>query len=187
MIAMASAAYVLIICVTEIIGDSLDQFYLQSWEVFLTCVVIFCGLSNISSAIFQYRLKQNSLGGALIGNFKWLFFFFFLFCGMSYHLTTALLSHLTGYDMSWAMTEKEVDFSNFFKEVPAIIKRFWTAFIPSLIVLVGCGVMASPYIPEGYRILDFTAILPAMAQAGSHILYPSKCFSCITTSPVSES
>jgi hypothetical protein len=174
---MASAAYVLSICVTDITGDSLDSFYLQSWEVFLTCVVIFCGLSNISSAIFQYRLKQNSLGGALIGNFKWLFFFFFFFCGMSYHLTTALLSHLTGYDMSWAMTEKEVDFSNFFKEVPAIIKRFWTAFIPSFIVLVGCGVMASPYIPEGYRILDFTAILPAMAQAGSHILYPSECSS----------
>ncbi|KAJ9105388.1 hypothetical protein QFC21_001758 [Naganishia friedmannii] len=152
--------------------DSLDSFYLQSWEVFLTCVVIFCGLSNISSAIFQYRLKQNSLGGALIANFKWLFFFFFFFCGMSYHLTTALLAHLTGYDMSWAMTEKEVDFSNFFKEVPAIIKRFWTAFIPAFVVMVGCGVMASPYIPEGYRILDFTAILPAMAQAGSHFLYP---------------
>ncbi|KAJ9112325.1 hypothetical protein QFC19_000745 [Naganishia cerealis] len=154
--------------------DSLDLFYLQSWDVFLTCVVIFCGLSNISSAIFQYRLKQNSLGGALIGNFKWLFFFFFFFCGMSYHLTTALLAHLTGYDMSWAMTEKEVDFSNFFKEVPAIFKRFWTAFIPAVLVVIGCGVMASPYIPAGYRILDFTAILPAMAQAGSHILYPSE-------------
>ncbi|GHJ84242.1 hypothetical protein NliqN6_0644 [Naganishia liquefaciens] len=152
--------------------DSLDAFYLQSWNVFLTCIVIFCGLSNISSAIFQYRLKQNSLGGALIGNFKWLFFFFFFFCGLSYHLSTALLSHLTGYDMSWAMTEKEVDFSNFFKEVPAILRRFWTAFIPSFLVIIGCGVLASSYIPEGYRIQDFTAILPAMTQAGSHILYP---------------
>ncbi|KAJ9112322.1 hypothetical protein QFC19_000742 [Naganishia cerealis] len=154
--------------------DSLDSFYLESWNVFLTCVVIFCGLSNISSAIFQYRLKQNTLGAALIGNFKWLFFFFFFFCGMSYHLSTALLAHLTGYDMSWAMTEKEVDFSNFFKEVPAIYHRFWTAFIPAFLVMIGCGVMASSYIPEGYRILDFTAILPAMAQAGSHFLYPSK-------------
>lgn len=50
--------------------DVLDLFYLESWQVFLTCIVIFSGLSNISSAIFQYRLNSNSLGNALIGNFK---------------------------------------------------------------------------------------------------------------------
>jgi hypothetical protein len=53
-------------------------------------VVVFCGLSNISSAIFQYRLNTNSLGNALVQNFKWIFFFFFFFCGMSWHLSNAL-------------------------------------------------------------------------------------------------
>jgi hypothetical protein len=33
-------------------------------------VVIFSGLSNVSSAVFQYRLNTNSLGNALVGNFK---------------------------------------------------------------------------------------------------------------------
>ncbi|TYJ52433.1 hypothetical protein B9479_006974 [Cryptococcus floricola] len=70
--------------------DSLDLFYLESWQVFLTCIVIFCGLSNVSSAIFQYRLNTNSIGNALVQNFKWIIFFFFFFCGMSWHLTTAL-------------------------------------------------------------------------------------------------
>lgn len=51
-------------------NDSVDLFYLQSWQVFLTCIVVFCGLSNVSSAIFQYRLNTNSLGNALVQNFK---------------------------------------------------------------------------------------------------------------------
>ena len=51
-------------------SDELDLFYLESWDVFLTCIVIFSGLSNVSSAIFQYRLNTNSLGNALINNFK---------------------------------------------------------------------------------------------------------------------
>lgn len=70
--------------------DVLDLFYLESWQVFLTCIVIFCGLSNVSSALFQYRLNTNSLGNALVQNFKWIVFFFFFFCGMSWHLSTAL-------------------------------------------------------------------------------------------------
>lgn len=73
-----------------IFSDVIDLFYLQSWQVFLTCIVIFCGLSNVSSAIFQYRLNTNSLGNALWGNFKWIIFFFFFFCGMSWHLSNAL-------------------------------------------------------------------------------------------------
>ncbi len=53
-------------------------------------VVVFSGLSNVSSAIFQYRLHTNSLGNALVNNFKWVIFFFFFFCGLPYHLSTAL-------------------------------------------------------------------------------------------------
>lgn len=71
-------------------SDSLDLFYLQSWSVYLTCIVVFSGLSNVSSAIFQYRLNTNSLGNALVGNFKWVVFFFFFFCGLAWHLSNAL-------------------------------------------------------------------------------------------------
>lgn len=88
-----------------IFSDVLDLFYLESWQVFLTCkysayilkhhadmlgIVIFSGLSNVSSALFQYRLNANSIGNALISNFKWVIFFFFFFCGLPYHLSTAL-------------------------------------------------------------------------------------------------
>ncbi|WWD22045.1 hypothetical protein CI109_106533 [Kwoniella shandongensis] len=152
--------------------DVLDLFYLSSWQVFLTCIVIFCGLSNVSSALFQYRLNANSIGNALINNFKWIVFFFFFFCGMSWHLTTALLAHLTGYNMQWASTVKEVELSHFFKEWPAMWKRFWDIWIVSWIMILGVAMMASPVVPIGYRITNFTCILPLMAQACCHFLYP---------------
>ncbi|ODN96436.1 hypothetical protein L198_04150 [Cryptococcus wingfieldii CBS 7118] len=141
--------------------DSLDLFYLESWQVFLTCIVIFCGLSNVSSAIFQYRLNTNSIGNALVQNFKWIFFFFFFFCGMSWHLTTALCAHLTGYNMQWASTVKEVELSHFFKEWPAMWKRFWDIWLISWAIILGVAFMASPIVPIGYRMW----VLPHIDQA----------------------
>ncbi|KAK4689771.1 hypothetical protein P7C73_g329, partial [Tremellales sp. Uapishka_1] len=153
-------------------SDNLDLFYLQSWSVFLTCIVVFCGLSNVSSAIFQYRLNTNSLGNALVQNFKWIVFFFFFFCGMSWHLSNALVAHLVGYNMQWSSTVKEVEVSHFFKEWPAMWKRFWDVWILSWVIILGCAIMASPLVPLGYRITNFTAILPIMTQACCHFLYP---------------
>ena len=105
-IACALALSLLNWALVGLFADQLDLFYLESWQVFLTCIVIFSGLSNISSAIFMYRLNADSLGNALINNFKvscsgfhvlqtvadvqWVIFFFFFFCGLSWHLSTAL-------------------------------------------------------------------------------------------------
>lgn len=53
---------------------------------------------------------------------------FFFFGGLSIHLTTALLAHMFSYNITWGATKKEVERSNFFIEVPRILKRFWLAF-----------------------------------------------------------
>jgi hypothetical protein len=70
----------------------LDAFYLESWQVFLTCVVV-----------FSFRLKEAGLGFSLVDNFKWVFFFFFFFSGMSWHLTTALVAHLISYNSAFLL------------------------------------------------------------------------------------
>ena len=69
-IACALALSLLNWALVGLFADQLDLFYLESWQVFLTCIVIFSGLSNVSSAIFMYRLNADSLGHALINNFK---------------------------------------------------------------------------------------------------------------------
>ena len=74
--------------------------------------------------------------------------------------------------MQWASTVKEVELSHFFKEWPAMWKRFWDIWIVSWVIILGVGFMASPLVPYGYRITNFTCILPIMTQACCHFLYP---------------
>lgn len=48
---------------------------------------------------------------------------FFFFGGLSIPLSQAILAHLFSYNITWTATKKEVERSNFFKEVPRILKR----------------------------------------------------------------
>jgi hypothetical protein len=49
---------------------------------------------------------------------------FFFFGGLSIPLSQAILAHLFSYNMTWGATKKEVERSNFFKEIPRILKRY---------------------------------------------------------------
>ena len=48
---------------------------------------------------------------------------FFFFGGLSIPLSQAILAHVFSYNITWSATVKEVERSNFFKEIPKIIKR----------------------------------------------------------------
>ena len=48
---------------------------------------------------------------------------FFFFGGLSIPLSQAILAHLFSYNITWSATVKEVERSNFFKEIPKILKR----------------------------------------------------------------
>jgi hypothetical protein len=49
---------------------------------------------------------------------------FFFFGGLGIPVSQAILAHLFSYNISWSATIKEVQRSNFFKEIPKIIKRY---------------------------------------------------------------
>ena len=49
-------------------------------------------------------------------------------------MTQALLAHMFSYNITWGATKKEVERSNFWKEVPKIVRRFWLALIVGLVV-----------------------------------------------------
>jgi len=52
----------------------------------------------------------------------------------------------------WGATKKEVEQSNFFLEVPKILRRFRVAFIISLLTLAAVIVFALPFIPPEWAI-----------------------------------
>jgi hypothetical protein len=109
-----------------------------------------------------------------IENVTWIPFFFFFFGGLSIHLSQALLSHLFSYNITWGATKKEVERSNFFIEVPKILKRFRVALIICTITLAGMFILSTSLVPVGWQVdsTDWAVILPLAIVVGSHILFP---------------
>jgi hypothetical protein len=149
----------------------LDKFYLQSWNIFLSVVLIFNLVGNICLAVVRYRLGEKSLLGSLIENFKWMPMFAIFFGGLSFHVNLAILAHMFGINMQWGATAKEKESSNFFKEVPKIARSFkWMYLV--LFPLVGGMIYLGIFAPYGYEITDVTAVLPLAVMICSHAVLP---------------
>jgi hypothetical protein len=78
------------------------------------------------------------------------------------------------YNITWGATKKEVERSNFFIEVPRILKRFWLAFLFSFGTLAGMVILTTDLPPLGWRIpgYDWAVIIPLLIVCVSHILWP---------------
>ena len=93
--------------------------------------------------------------------------------GLSLHVSAALLAHMFEIDMTWGATSKEAEFSNFFIEVPKVIKKFKFSMLFALIGIVGMIVFATAsFVPYDWQIKDFVAILPMSTVTVSHLLLP---------------
>ncbi|KAH9918350.1 glycosyl transferase family group 2-domain-containing protein [Epithele typhae] len=155
-------------------GFPVDGFYERSFEIWLACTVVFPGAGNIGFTLLEYRLGQRNILPSLIENITWVPFFFFFFGGLSIHLSQALLAHLFSYNITWGATKKEVERSNFWLEVPKILKRFWLSFVLSLSFCVIMIVFTTDVVPIGWRIFnwEWAVILPLGLVAGCHIAFP---------------
>jgi cellulose synthase/poly-beta-1,6-N-acetylglucosamine synthase-like glycosyltransferase len=101
----------------------LDKYYVDSWQVWFSIIIVFNGLGNIALALLRYRIGEKSLLGSLFENFKWTFMLAIFLGGLSLHVSQALLAHMFEIDMTWGSTSKEAEFSNFFIEVPKVLKK----------------------------------------------------------------
>ncbi|KAJ4386581.1 hypothetical protein N0V93_009479 [Gnomoniopsis smithogilvyi] len=154
-------------------SEDLDKFYLDSWQVWFSIVVIFNCLASAGLAVMRYRVQERSLTGAIIENLQWTVMLAIFLGGLSIHLSVALLSHGFEVDMAWGATAKEAEASNFFVEMPKILKKFKYTMMFSFTLLVLMVVLGvAPFVPEGWRITDFVAILPLATVAVSHFLLP---------------
>ncbi|KAI1101297.1 glycosyl transferase family group 2-domain-containing protein [Jackrogersella minutella] len=151
----------------------LDKYYIDSWQVWFSIIIVFNGLGNVALAVMRYRVGERSLMYALYENFKWTFLLAIFLGGLSLHVSQAILAHMFEIDMTWGATSKEAEFSNFFIEVPKVLKKFKFSMLFSLLFLVGMVVIAvAPIVPHSWRITDFVAILPMATVASSHFLLP---------------
>ncbi|KAF1997916.1 hypothetical protein P154DRAFT_440284 [Amniculicola lignicola CBS 123094] len=151
----------------------LDKYYLDSWKVWFSIVIVFNGLGNIALAVMRYRIGDRTFLGALFENFKWVLMLAIFLGGLSLHVSQALLAHMFEIDMTWGATSKEAEFSNFFIEVPKVLKRFKFSIAFAIIGIVVMATLAvAPFIPYSWHIKDFVAILPMATVTTSHLLLP---------------
>lgn len=170
--------------------DFLDHFYLPSWKgkstqevlsrhtaadsfnvVFVSLVLVFNIAGNVSLAVLRYRTSQRTFLGSLLENYKWMPMMAVFFSGISFHVSAALLAHLLHIDMTWGATSKEKEDSNFFQEIPRILKTFKYMYA-MCVLLVGAMIYLAFWAPRGWNINDFTAIVPLAILIGGHVLAP---------------
>ncbi|KAK0110003.1 hypothetical protein ONS95_002666 [Cadophora gregata] len=152
----------------------LDKYYVDSWKVWFSIIIVFNGLGNIALAVMRYRIGERSLLFALFENFKWTIMLAIFLGGLSLHVSQALLAHMFEIDMTWGATAKEAEFSNFFIEVPKVLKKFKFSMAFSILGIAGMIVLAvgKSFVPYDWMITDFVAILPMATITASHLLLP---------------
>ncbi|KAJ9120662.1 hypothetical protein QFC22_002592 [Naganishia vaughanmartiniae] len=153
-------------------GIPIDAYYLNGWKVTFTCLVLFPGLGNLAAVVLRYRLKVAHCGAFAKNQITYIFFFSVFFSGLSLQILSALICHMVGYQMSWAATLKTVEASNFFKEVPDIIRKFKFTLSVNFLLVIGMILTTSKLMPDGWRVNNIEAVIPMAMVAGSHLLYP---------------
>ncbi|KIY52210.1 hypothetical protein FISHEDRAFT_63947 [Fistulina hepatica ATCC 64428] len=151
-----------------------DNFYMASFEIWLATTVVFLGSGNVGYTFLEYRLGHKQLLWGLLENLMWVPFFFVFFGGLGIPISQALLAHLFSIDISWGATIKEVERSNFFKEIPLIVKRFWFSLTCALIVITGMIILSTNLVPYAWRVdgSAWAVIFPLSIVSGCHILFP---------------
>ncbi|OZJ06118.1 hypothetical protein BZG36_01051 [Bifiguratus adelaidae] len=150
---------------------AIDQFYVTNFQVLVTTLCVFPFFGNLSLAVIRYRLKEMSFFGAFLDNLKWIPFFAIFFGGLSFHVSLALMAHLVGYNMQWGATAKELEESNFFREVPKVIKGYKYMYLFMFAIIAGMCCLTF-VVPLEWRITEPTVIIPLAIMVGSHILLP---------------
>ena len=169
-----AAAWLLITANFFLIGwyyTRLDHYYINSFEIFFSIIIVFSGLGNLSLAIYRYRVGNVSLLPALWQNFKWVILLYIFFGGMSMHISEAILSHLFSINMTWTATAKEVENTTFFLEVPKLIRKFKFMFA-YCILMVAAMIYLANFAPPFWRINEFIAVFPLGVVVFSHFMLP---------------
>ena len=78
----------------------LDKYYVDSWQVWFSIIIVFNGLGNIALAVMRYRNGERDFLHALWENFKWTFLLAIFLGGLSLHVSQALLAHMFEIDMT---------------------------------------------------------------------------------------
>lgn len=152
-------------------NGALDHYYLDSFKIFLACILIFNALGNVSLAVLRYRIAEKPLVSGVLENVAWIPLLSVFLGGVSLHVSQALLCHLLCIDLAWGATNKEAEATTFFREMHKVMRNFKYTFLWCLFTTVVMVVMAT-VVPWSWRIELFVAIFPMALVTANHFLLP---------------
>ncbi|KAK4670264.1 uncharacterized protein QC763_210170 [Podospora pseudopauciseta] len=148
-----------------------DKYYLDSFAIYVSIVVVFNGLGNVGLAVLRYRLSEKGLLSAFWECIKWIPMFTIFLGGLSLHTAQAILCHFFEIEMIWGATAKELENLSFGSEILRIIRKFKFTFVYCFLctALMICGTTVFPY---QWRIGEFYAIYPLSTTVVAHFSLP---------------
>ena len=149
----------------------LDHYYLDSFKIFFSIIVIFTALGNLALAVLRYRIGESGLLRALWTNLKWIPMLSIFLGGVSLHVSQALVCHFFSIDMQWGATSKEVEDISFWEAIGDVVKKFKYTFAFCFSMTAAMICMAT-VVPEDWRITGLTPIFPMAMVVGNHFLLP---------------
>ncbi|KAJ4352796.1 hypothetical protein N0V95_003958 [Ascochyta clinopodiicola] len=149
----------------------LDHYYLDSFKVFFSIVIVFTALGNVALALLRYRIGESGLIRALFTNLKWVPLFTIFLGGVSMHVSQALVCHFFSIDMQWGATSKELEDISFWQAMGDVVKKFKYTFVFCITMTAGMICMAF-VVPEDWQIRIITAVFPMGMVVSTHFLLP---------------
>jgi hypothetical protein len=148
-----------------------DKYYIDSFKVLFSIIIVFTGLGNLSLALLRYRIEERTLLRALWENLKWIPLLSCFLGGVSLHVSQALLSHMFSIDMTWGATSKEAEDITFFEEIFKVIKNFkWTFLF--CFGLTAMMIVMVFVVPHFWKIHMFIAVFPLTTIICNHFFLP---------------
>jgi len=124
--------------------------------------------------VSRYRSQSATLRTALWQGFSNAPVAILFFTGLSFHVMTALLAHVTSYNMSWAATKKDLEVPTIQEELPVVLKRHWLTFGLGAVVVAGIAILSTSLVPLTWQISEITIMFPPLWLAAGQcvLLFP---------------
>jgi len=121
--------------------------------------------------VIRFRLNRAPIQASLLQTLTWTPLIAFFFSGISFHLLKVLVCHFIGVNRQWTATTKENEKIGFAMSMKRIFKDFKWMYL-SFFGLTALVIYLGAYGPYGYRITNWTIILPLAVQLLGHAFLP---------------
>lgn len=143
-----------------------------SFGIFLSVLVVFTGGGTIAIIMSRYRSQSATFRQAVKEGVCNIPLGVIFFSGLAFHVFTALMAHITSYDMTWGATKKDLETPTITEEIPVVWARHWMTWGLSGLIIAGVGIVSTSIVPVEWRISDFSVMFPLLWLLCGHFLFP---------------